>query len=112
MEVPLSADRLVLFVSLLTIPAFAQQPTLTPQMPGRNWSLGPVVRPEPLRESDLRAVRIQTIRDDIQQLSALNATLQSDLQELQKGVLPRNFSESLKKMEKLSKKLRQEIGQQ
>jgi len=112
MEVSLSAARLVLLVSLLTLPGFAQRTTLNPQLPGRNWSLGPEIRPEPPSESDLRALRIQTIRNDVEQLSALSASLQSDLQQLQKGVLPSGFSETLKKVEKLSKKLRQEMAPQ
>jgi hypothetical protein len=112
MEVPVSAARLVLLVSLLTLPALPQHTTLTPQLPGRNWSLGPDIRPEPLSESDLRTVRIQTIRNDVEQLSALSTSLQADLQQIQKGVLPRDFSGNLKKMEKLSKKLRQEMAQQ
>lgn len=112
MEVPLSGTRLVLLVCLLSVPALTQQSTLTPQLPGRNWSLGPATRPEPLRPADLMAVRIQTIHEDAERLSALNASLQSDLLQLQKGVLPRNLSENLKKVEKLSKKLRQEVTQQ
>ena len=105
------AARLVLLVSLFTLPAFAQHTTLTPRLPGQNWSLGPEIHPEPLSESDLRTVRIQTIRHDAEQLTVLSAALHSDLQELQKGVLPRDFSETLKKVEKLSKKLRQEMAQ-
>ena len=108
----MSGARLVLLVSLLIVPALTQQSTLTPQLPGRNWSLGPALRPEPLRPSDLIAIRIQTIHEDAEHLSALNAVLQSDLQQLQKGVLPRDLSENLKKVEKLSKKLRQEVTQQ
>jgi len=55
-------------------------------------------------------MRTQTIRNDLEQLSTLNTSLQSDIQQFQKGVLPRDFSENLKKMEKLSKKLRQEMA--
>jgi hypothetical protein len=112
MEVSLSAARLVLLVSLFTLPAFAQHTTMTPQLPGRNWSLGPEIRPEPVSPPDLRALRVQAIRNDSEQLAALSASLQSDLQQIQKGVLPRDFSETLKKVEKLSKKLRQEMTQQ
>lgn len=112
MEVSLSAARLVLLVSLLTLSAFAQRTTLSPQLPGRNWSLGPEIRPEPPSESDLRAVRIQAIRNDAEQLSVLSGSLQSDLQQFQKGVLPRGFSETLKKVEKLSKRLREEMARQ
>ena len=108
----MSGARLVLLVSLFTLPALAQQSPLTPQLPGRNWSLGPGIRPEPPRASDLMAVRIQTIHEDADRLSALSVSLQSDLQQLKKGVLPRDFSENLKNVEKLSKKLRQEVAQQ
>lgn len=110
LEVPLSGARLLLLVSLLTIPALTQQSPLTPQLPGRNWSLGPTIRPEPPRPSDLMAVRIQTIHEDAERLSALSASLQSDLQQLQKGMLSRDLAENLKKVEKLSKKLRQEVA--
>jgi len=37
--------------------------------------------------------------------------MQSDLQQLQKGMLSKDLSDKLKKMEKLSKKLRQEVAQ-
>ena len=109
MEVPLSGTRIVLLVSLLTVPALTQQAPLTPQLPGRNWTLPPSVRPEAPRETDLRAVRLQNIHEDAQHLSALSISLQSDLQQLQKGMLTKDLAENLKKIEKLSKKLRQEV---
>lgn len=107
----MTGARLVLLVSLLTLPALTQQTPITAQLPGRNWSL-PVIRPEPPRPSDLAAIRVQTIHEDAEHLSTLSASLQSDLQQLQKGVLPRDLSDNLKKVEKLSKKLRQEVTQQ
>lgn len=109
LEVHLSAARLVLLVSLLTVPALPQQSNM--QAPGRSWSLAPAIRPEPPRQSDLRAVRLETIHQHAQELSALSSSVQSDLQQLQKGMLSKNLAENLKKMEKLSKKLRQEMGQ-
>ena len=112
MEARLSAARLVLLVGLLTVPALPQQSgMITPQLPGRNWTLAPSLRPEPPREADLRAIRIQTIHEDAQHLSELSISLQSDLQQLQKGMLTKDLAENLKKMEKLSKKLRQEVAQ-
>jgi hypothetical protein len=112
MEVQVSTARMVLLVSLLTVPALTQQSgMITPQVPGRNWTLPPSVRPEPLRESDLRAIRLQTIHEDADQLSALSVSLQSDLQQLQKGMLTKDLADNLKKIEKLSKKLRQEVAQ-
>ena len=112
MEVQVPIARMALLVSLLTVPALTQQSgMITPQLPGRNWALPPSVRPEPPREADLRAVRLQTIHEDTEHLSALDISLQSDLQQLQKGMLTRDLAENLKKVEKLSKKLRQEVAQ-
>lgn len=112
MEVHLSAARMVLLVSLLTVPAVTQQSgMITPQLPGRNWTMAPAVRPEPPRESDLKAIRLQVIHEDAEHLSALSISLQSDLQQLQRGMLTKDLAENLKKMEKLSKKLRQEVAQ-
>ena len=112
MEVHLSAARMVLLVGLLTVPALTQQSgMITPQLPGRNWTLAQSVRPEPPPEADLRTIRLQTIHEDAEHLSALSISLQSDLQQLQKGMLTNDLAENLKKIEKLSKKLRQEVAQ-
>jgi|SRR5215467_9281318 len=111
MEVQLSTARMVLLVSLLTVSARPQQSTITPQLPGRNWALPPGVRPEPPRESELRVLQLQAIHEDAELLSALSISLQSDLQQLQKGMLTKDLAENLKKIEKLSKKLRQEVTQ-
>jgi hypothetical protein len=68
------------------------------------------IRPEPPRDIDTRAARMQSIHRDAEELSGLNASLQSELQQLQKGMLSRDLAEHLKKIEKLSKKLRQEVA--
>lgn len=109
MEVHLSAARLVLLVSLLTVPALTQQSGM--QLPGHNWSLPAAIRPEPTREPDLRAVRLESIHQHAEELAAVSTSVQSDLQQLQKGMVSKDFSENLKKMEKLSKRLRQEVSQ-
>lgn len=77
--------------------------------PGGNWS-PTIVRPEPPRDLDSRAFKLQAIHEDAQNLSALSAQLQSDLQQLQKGMLAKDLTQNLKKMEKLAKKLRQEVA--
>ena len=79
------------------------------RLPG-NWA-PTVVRPEPPRDLDTRALRVQAINQDAKDLAALSAVLQSDLKELQKGFLSKDLGHNLKKMEKLSKKLRQEVAQ-
>lgn len=108
----MSAARMVLLVSLLTVPALTQQSgMIAPQIPGRNWTMAPAVRPEAPREADLRAIRLQAVHEDAECLSALSVSLQLDLQQLQKGMLTKDLAENLKKIEKLSKKLRQEVAQ-
>jgi hypothetical protein len=111
MEVHLSAARLVLLVSLLTVPALTQQSGMSQKLPGPNWTLPPTLRPEPPRESDMRAVRLESIRQHAEELAAVSTAVQSDLQQLQKGMMSKDFVENLKKMEKLSKTLRQEMSQ-
>jgi hypothetical protein len=95
-------------VLVLLVTGFAQQPMARPN--NRMWA-DREIRPEPPRESDLRAARLQSIRHDTEELSALNLTLQAQLQQLQKGVLSKDLADNLKKTEKLAKKLRQDLGQ-
>lgn len=58
---------------------------------------------------DLRAARLQALHRDAHELSMLNASVQSDLQKLQQGMLVKDLNTDLKKLEKLSKKVRQEL---
>src|ERR1035441_8813188 len=55
------------------------------------------------------AARLQATHHDAEELSALSASVQSDLQQLRKGLLAKDLGEKLKKMEKLSKKLRRDM---
>ena len=55
-------------------------------------------------------MRLQTINQDASELSALSASVQSDLNQLRKGMLVKDLAQNLKKMEKLAKKLRQEVS--
>jgi hypothetical protein len=56
------------------------------------------------------AFHLQAINQDAQELSALSASLQSDLLQLRKGMLTKDLTPNLKKMEELAKKLRQEVS--
>jgi hypothetical protein len=46
---------------------------------------------------------------DVSELTALSESVQSDLRQLQRGVLVKDLNENLKRLEKLSKKLRREM---
>lgn len=104
--------RLVsLVVLVVTVPLFCQQSSVGTRTQQWVWSRGQMMRPDTPPDLNERAILQRTIHQDAEQLSALSATLQSDLQQLQKGVLPKDLAQDLKKVEKLSKKLRQEVAQ-
>lgn len=102
----------VAFLSLvfLTVPVLSKQSTMNQRVPGGNWS-PTIVKPEPPRDFHSPAFRLQEINQDAEDLSALTAALQSDLHQLRKGLLTKDLAPNLKKMEKLAKKLRQEVNQ-
>lgn len=102
--------RTLLFVLLLlAVPAIAQQPTMAAgRLNGGMWS-DREIQPEPPRQSDLDAARIRAIHHDAEELATLQATLHTELQMLEKGMLHKDLAENLKKTEKLAKRLRQEV---
>ena len=106
---PLSARVAFLSVVFLTIPVLSQQSTMNQRVPGGNWS-PTIVKPEPPRDLNSPAFRLKAINQDAQELSALSASLQSDLLQLRKGLLTKDLTPNLKKMERLAKKLRQEVS--
>jgi len=96
---------------LVTVPLFCQQGAVQPRVDQWVWSRGKPMRPDSPPELDTNAILIRTIQHDATELSSLNAALQSNLHDLQKGMMPKDLAENLKKVEKLSKKLRQEVTQ-
>ena len=106
----MSAHIVFLSLVLLTVPVLSQQSTMNQRLPGGNWS-PTIVKPEPPRDFNSPAFRLQAIHQDADELTALSALLQSDLLQLRRGLLTKDLAPNLKKMEKLAKKLRQEVGQ-
>lgn len=110
--------RSVFVLSLLVIfdgfavPAFSQQSSMVQQMPHPYASHDLNLRPEPLPGFDPQAMRHKAITQDVAELSVLSASLQEELLQFQKGMLAKDFGEKLKKVEKLSKRLRQEMEQE
>ena len=103
--------RLVLLASLLVItPAFSQMGNMT-RVNQRYAAHDQNVHPEAAPQLDQRAILLHEINQDSQELSALSLSLKTDLEQLQKGFLAKDLSQKLKKIEKLSKRLRQEMAQ-
>lgn len=99
-----------LLLALLAVPAAGQQAP-NPQVritQKTQWHDEMNMGAAPI-QLNTNAARLQAIHHDADELSALSASVQSDLQQLQKGVLVKDLNEKLKKMEKLSKKLRQNM---
>jgi len=102
--------RLVFLVVLLAVPAPSQNTTaqvhLNHTIAQRQQQL---IEGEPSPETDFQAARRQAIHEDATELSLVSASVQADLQQLHQGVLVKGLHENLKKMERLSKKLRKEM---
>jgi len=111
MEVPVPArlTTLLLFL-LLVVPAVCQrgavQARVNQSVAQQQQHLNQMPPPTQL---DVTAARLETLQQDASELSALSASIQSDLLKLQRGVFVKDLNNNLQKLEKLSKKLRKEM---
>ncbi len=103
----MSVRLVCLLLIFLAVPVVSQKSN----NPARAWSQDKGMRSDSVPELDTKAARLEAIHHDAADLSALSASLQADLDQLQKGMLAKDLAEKLKKVEKLSKKLRQEMSQ-
>src|ERR1700685_2608160 len=85
-EVRMSVRLVFVSLILLAVPVLSQQTNMQ-QAQQWVWSRGQAMRPDSPPELDLRAARLKAIHDDAADLSTLSAALQSDLTQLQKGML-------------------------
>ncbi len=63
----------------------------------------------PPAQLDVTAARLDAVQQDANELAALSSAIQSDLLKVQRGVFVKDLNDNLKKMEKLSKRLRKEM---
>lgn len=101
LALPLSilAPAILPLAILISVPAVCQQ-----GMPmGRpiQWQ-----HPMPEVSSEQRA---RVVKQEVQDLSELSSSVHEDLEKVQKGMLPKDLHEKLKKLEKLAKRLRQDM---
>jgi hypothetical protein len=105
--------RLVsLLLVILALPAASQNTNIqqrinhrVDQKMQRNDGMNAATSPQ----VNAAAARLQALHQDTEEFSALSATVQSDLQSLQKGFFAKDLHDNLKKLEKLSKKLRRDV---
>ena len=65
---------------------------------------------KPTGQGDVKPIDASKVRADAAQLQQLAATVQGEIDQVTKGVMPKDMNDNLKKIEKLSKKLRSEIA--
>ena len=110
MEVPVPVRLTTLLLFLLTVPAVCQrgavQARVNQSVAEQQQHLNQVPPPAQL---DVTTARLEALQQDANELCALSASIQSDLLEFQRGVFVKDLADNLKKMEKLSKKLRKEM---
>jgi hypothetical protein len=63
----------------------------------------------PQQRGPARQVNVAQLRRDAEELSQLERTIQAELAEAERGVVPKALGENLKKIQKLSKRLRAEL---
>ena len=99
-----------LLLVLVVAPAVSQQANIQERIEKKiDWHNDMATATVPPAELDAKAARLQTMHQDAEALSALSVSLYPDLQQLRKGLLAKDIGEKLKKMEKLSKKLRRDV---
>jgi hypothetical protein len=99
-----------LLLVLIVVPALSQQTNVQARIEKKiDWHNDMAESTVPPEATDAAAARRQAIHQDAEELSALSVSLYPDLQQLRKGLLAKDLDEKLKKMEKLSKKLRRDM---
>jgi hypothetical protein len=109
-EVSMSIRLMPVLLIFLATPAFSQTSNNVQEQASQHiWARGQMMRPDSAPDLDLRAARLQAIDHDATDLSVLSTSLQSDLQQLHKGLFSKDLGDRLRRMEKLAKRLRQEV---
>jgi hypothetical protein len=102
------ASALMVF---LAVTVFSQQSGNVQRTQQWIWSRGQMTKAGGTLQPDPRVALLEAIQHDAADLSALSGSVHTDLEQLQKGMLAKDLGQKLKKMEKLSKRLRQEMAQ-
>jgi hypothetical protein len=105
-----------LLLVLLAVPSVSQQTSPQASVQQRiskkaEWHNEMAESIVPPASTDADSARQLSLHRDAADLSALSVSVYSDLQQLRKGLLAKDLDEKLKKMEKLSKKLRRDMQQ-
>jgi hypothetical protein len=96
---------------VLAVLCFAQTPREGPMPlpPSRKPDFWELDRPAAARQSG--QIDIAQARRQADELAKLASTIPADLHDVQVGLLPKDLKSNLKRIEKLSKELRRELGE-
>jgi hypothetical protein len=101
--------RYIVAFSLLAIVCVAQAPREGPwPHPSRPPNLWEVERPAARSQRHIDLVQVKSQADEMAQLAS---RVSGDVSSLKSGLLSKNLNDNLKRIEKLSKQLRQELAQ-
>ncbi|HLW86309.1 MAG TPA: hypothetical protein VKR60_13910 [Candidatus Sulfotelmatobacter sp.] len=103
-----------LLLVLLALPAVSQQTSQRSSIQERiskkmDWHDQMATGTASQDTTGANSARAQSLHHDAEELQALSVSVYSDLQQLRKGLLAKDLDEKLKRMEKLSKRLRRDM---
>ena len=103
---------LLLLSLTVLVPANAQQkqPSWSPPPRPAESAFGGSHFPTPAKEPPAAKVDTLQLQRDARQLLELSQSLQPDIDSVNRGLLPKDTLEKLKRIEKLSKRLRSELA--
>lgn len=94
---------------------WAMVPVVLCSLPLRSQTLNPGRPPEvqaqkvPSADAMMARMHDVQLQKDAKELADLSASIPSDMDGVKRGILPKDLIDKLKKMEKLSKRLREEL---
>ncbi len=88
--------------------ALQQNPAAVYREETRERGLAARISPPQEREP-VRRVNLAQVRRDAEELAQLERTIQIEIREAERGAMPKDLSDNLKKIQKLSKRLRGEL---
>jgi hypothetical protein len=110
-----SSLRLLLVLLLFSLPASTQLGAplgrCGPHPPDLDWPRNQVPGEQPSSKSPVRppAVNAVQLQHDARELAELSSSLPADIDRVNHGLLPKDVNEKLRRIEKLSKRLRTEL---
>jgi hypothetical protein len=104
------SNRYIRFCLLLALSFPAHSQKSAPEPPGRIEVAKHQLEPDPPTGPQQQKLDIAKMRAEATELSSLGQSLLADIAEVGQGKLPKDTTEKLKRIEKLSKHLRSELS--